>query len=135
MTEIKVQDEPCTDGWINVFRSMWNGTDTGCYIADPTQILTQASFNNLYDGEICYKIAPNATVIQNNTLGKYICGYLDGKSFLNVTRPNPTTLTCPEGTSPCSIHTSANTTICYPAEEHSTKCPINLMQFYADGET
>lgn len=45
--------------------------------------------------------------------GKLICGKRGGLPFLNVTRPDPESEICPNGTSPCSNHTSIENTICY----------------------
>ena len=53
MTSIIVQDSPCSDGMINVFRSMWNGTETGCYLSNPQSVMTLDEFNDLYEGESC----------------------------------------------------------------------------------
>ena len=52
-----------------------------------------------------------------------------------MTRPNATTLTCPEGTSPCSVHTKPNNTVCYPASDHDSSCPITEIKFYNSSTT
>ena len=58
-----------------------------------------------------------------------MCGSKSGEPFLNVTRPDPTTLNCPAGTVACSTKTSADNTICYPPDELE-KCPITDMYTY-----
>ena len=48
---------------------------------------------------------------------------------MNVTRPDPTTLNCPDGTVACSTSTSPDNTICYPPDELDL-CPITDLFFY-----
>ena len=46
-----------------------------------------------------------------------------GLPFQYVTRPNSAG-ECPEGTTACSSNTSADNTVCYPPNDHHSKCPI-----------
>jgi len=59
-----------------------------------------------------------------------MCGKTGGKPFLNVTRPDPTSLNCPEGTVACSTNTTADNTICYPPKDLDL-CPITDLYMYA----
>ena len=72
----------------------------------------------------CKNVEPWPLIWQNQLLGKRVCGTLGGDPFYNVTRPNPTTMECPDGTSPCLSTTPANQTLCYPPDQLSAKCPI-----------
>ena len=60
----------------------------------------------------------------NQFLGKRVCGTIGGDPFVNVTRPDASTLECPSGTTPCLATTIANETVCYPPDDLSSKCPI-----------
>ena len=60
----------------------------------------------------------------NQFLGKRVCGTFGGDPFVNVTRPDASTMECPSGTTPCLATTIANETVCYPPDDLSSKCPI-----------
>ena len=62
--------------------------------------------------------------MQTSIYGKTFCGKRNGEPFETVTRPDPDTKECPEGTAPCSPNTSAEHTVCYPPDDHDKVCPI-----------
>ena len=70
------------------------------------------------------KIEPQAPVSMTNTNGFTICGQRGGQPYKNVTRVDPISKMCPDGTVACSDITSAENTICYPPELIETSCPI-----------
>ena len=76
----------------------------------------------------CTNVQSWPLIWQSQLLGKRTCGTLGGDSFANVTRPDADTLACPENTAPCLTTTPANETLCYPAEELASKCPITDIQ-------
>lgn len=68
----------------------------------------------------CYEIfeIPPQKIV--SVKGTVICGKRGGQEFYKVTRPDPTTLKCPNGTVPCSKLTSPDNTVCYPPAEIAT---------------
>ena len=57
----------------------------------------------------------------NTFWGKHICGKQGGNPLSSAVRPDIKTGLCPDGTSPCSSHTSAEHTICSSLPQD---CPI-----------
>ena len=139
----------CPSDYEPVFERVWGGTAEGCVVgyedefssdgftervvdksrfedsiyangmADKTRPLTPWE-----DGSYCKLMPAIEPVSQTNFDGKSICGKRGGKSFLEVTRPDPETQECPSGTQACSDSTDAANTVCYPPSELAASCPI-----------
>ena len=77
-----------------------------------------------------------APVSQTNFGGKTICGRGGGKAFAEVQRPVKENgeYSCPTGTTPCSLVTSPENTVCYPPDDHVNSCPINEIRFVLNEE-
>ena len=125
----------CIHGFEPVFALQWPGTDWGCLITtdkdDYTELSTydeywnnEANITKTYNKTSCEVIDPLRSVSQTSFHnGLTVCGKSGGLSFAKVRRPRPNGI-CPEGTSPCSLHTSVENTVCYPKYLHSSSCPI-----------
>jgi hypothetical protein len=57
-----------------------------------------------------------------------------GDPFAVVNRPDPISGLCPLGTTPCSLKTNKDNTVCYPKEDLTKLCPINDMKFVTKNE-
>ena len=103
-----------------VFSRVWGGTERGCYedrwIRDD-YIRTYEEYRRSNDeNDYCDDIYAVPGRIQTQFLGKYFCGVPGGQAFHAVTRVDPDTEKCPEGTTPCSPATSPVNTVCYPED-------------------
>ena len=138
----------CPSGYEPVFERVWGGTAEACligyqddYIVNgfTEDLVSKATFDAVYadgmldktrpltpypDGNFCKPVPAIEPVSQTNFDGKSICGKRGGKSFLEVTRPDPETQECPAGTQACSDSTDADSTVCYPPSELATSCPV-----------
>ena len=72
-------------------------------------------------------------VIQAQFKGVRVCGTRGGLPFVDAERVELNGK-CPHGTAACSMDTTAENTVCYPAEEHSTKCPITSINVMGENE-
>ena len=90
----------------------------GCYLFNNDATCDDEQLNNR-----CYNVQAWPAIRQSQFSSVRVCGKFGGQPFLNVTRPD-TSGKCPDSTSPCLTTTSAEETVCYPAEDHDAKCPI-----------
>jgi hypothetical protein len=65
-----------------------------------------------------------------NTFGKFICGKLGGKPFIDITRVNNSTgeWICPDPMVPCSTATEDDFTVCVNKNE-TADCPVTGLTF------
>jgi hypothetical protein len=121
----------CPSGWEPLFQREWAGTKKGCLIYQNTTnatvldeytyaMMTLSNQNLTCD----FSIAAQDPVNMTNTNGFTICGLRGGQPYNNVTRVDPVSGLCPNGTQACSNVTSPDNTICYPQELVETSCPI-----------
>ena len=111
--QVVKNDTDCPTGYEDVFVRVWPGTEVGCLFGDAVEPTPDEDD----DGDTCAdKIEETYPVFQNSFYAKKICGIKGGLPFSNVTRPDPTTKECPEGTQPCSSKTKTDNTICYPPD-------------------
>ena len=142
-TAVPFVDIVVTDEWtcdestqLEVFTRPWYGTVMACdcldscstseYVGDTwcfEMLLDESCDSDKIKGG-CFNNEPYPLIWQNQFLGKRVCGTLGGDPFLNVTRPDASTLACPSGTKPCLDTTIANETVCYPPDDLASKCPI-----------
>ena len=126
-TSIAMREGGCTlDGEEPVFVRAWDGTERGCETEEGANAAPRDTWkddgNKLADCTEVPAVAPIRQAAGAN--GRTICGTRGGESFGDVTRVDPATSACPEGTAACSASTSPENTVCYPAAEHATSCPI-----------
>ena len=76
------------------------------------------------DDDCDNEISPIPPIKQTSIYGKTFCGRRNGEPFETVIRPDLDTRECPTGTTPCSLKTSPDNTVCYPPESHGELCPI-----------
>lgn len=76
----------------------------------------------------CRNVQPWPLIWQSQFFGKRVCGTYGGDAFINVTRPDASTMECPKGTQACQSNTVANETLCYAPEDLALKCPITDIQ-------
>jgi len=122
--------ETCEEGEEDVFVKTWAGTDRGCEIEEGANVSPRDGWkdlgNKLADCEEVKAVDPIEQGVVVN--GKRFCGKRGGKSYSEVTRVEAATGVCPTDTTPCSDETSPENTVCYPAADHETSCPITEIQ-------
>jgi len=120
----------CPAGLEPLWSRTWPGLNEGCVIYSGTTNQTvvdleTAKTNNLTCDIPIPKQGPVLMDRLNATgYGFEFCGLRGGLPFMNVTRVDPKTMLCPNGTEPCSNYTSVENTICYPPDQHNSSCPL-----------
>ena len=149
----------CPSGYEPVFERVWGGTAEGCVVGYWDEfapdgwtelVIDKSRFeDSIYkdgmadkvrpltpweDGSYCKLMPAIEPVSQINFDGKAICGKRGGKSFLEVTRPDPETYECPSGTQACNDRTGPDVTVCYPPSELAASCPITEIRLLTTAE-
>lgn len=122
----------CPQGYEPLWARTWPGLSEGCLINfnKPDQMVVDRAFATTNNLTCDIPIAKQGPILMDNfvaTGGLYgfeFCAKRGGLPFMNVTRVEPETLLCPNGTEPCSNFTSPENTICYPPENITTSCPL-----------
>jgi hypothetical protein len=121
--QITVRSEDCLAGEEPVFHMDYEGVNNGYLCNGGTTVSLQP------EGTDCTPIEGFGAIVNTKFYNLHICGRRGGKSFNEVQRPDIVSKKCPEGTVSCSSTTSIQTTLCYPASEIATSCPIVFIKF------
>ena len=119
--------EACPSGTESIWERVWYGMKAGCSSYSTAWI---TSNKKVTSGDVCstdddgdyvgVNVNPFFAVYQDIFFDVRICGKTGGQNFLNWIRPDMSN-TCPDGTQPCSPHTTAENTIC---QSDLSQCPI-----------